>query len=268
MAGWCVDVKSFLAAKSKKKEHKRISYQVNGLNYWALSLEDRREQEVNFLNLLRLLDKPVEIVRAPMGGVLYNGMEYSQYIIYFTSEQDLEAPLRSAGYAPVRRDQPFSHSVKQEYEDHLELMDGHRIRVYNVHNFRHELNDIAWTVKLPVHESITRITPLDPSRGRGELNKLINVGVARLSDPTVQRDVQEAIDLRTSINNDETGMVEVSVHAVQYGVDVDGLREECKTMERACRLQQLRVSTVRGMQKRLLDGWGARLPVRRGRPQP
>lgn len=252
-----MDVKSFLAAKAKKKRT-RISYQVGGINYRALSPEDRREQEIGFLNLLMSLDKPVEIVRAPTSGVLYNGMEYSQYMVYFTSEQDLEMPLVAAGYSPVRRDEPFSHPVKQEYEDHLELADGSKVRVYDIHGFRHELSDIAWTLKLPVHETVTRIFPLDPAKARGELNKLINVGVARMSDPTVGRDVGEAIDLRTAINNDETGMVDVTVHALQYGLDAAHLREECKAMERACRLQQLRVSTVRGLQRRLLDGWGAK----------
>ena len=257
-----MDVKSFLGAKRSKKAT-RISYQVSGVNYRALPPEDQLEQEENFHNLLRSLDKPVDIVRAPQGGILYDGTEYSQYMVYFTSEQDLEAPLLSAGYSPSRLDRPFEHHVKQEYEDHLELTDGSYVRVYNIHGFRHALNDRAWVVKLPVHETITRIMPLDPSRARGELNKLINVGVARMTDPTIARDIQEAFDLRTAINNDETGMVEVGVHALQYGLDAASLREECREMERACRLQQLRVSTVKGIQRQLLDGWGARFMFER-----
>ena len=251
-----MDLKSFLSAKSRKRP--AVSHQVGGINYRALSLEDQREQEENFHTLLRALDKPVEIVRAPQGGKLYDGTEYSQYMVYFTSEQDLEGPLRQAGYSPVRLDAPFVHPVKQEYEDHLELDDGSRIRVYSVYSLRHDLNETAWTTRLPVHETITRITLLDPAKARSELTKFINVGASRTNDPTVARDVQEAMDLRTSIMNDETGMVEVSVHAIQYGLDLAGLREECRMMERACRLQQLRLTTVRGRQARLLAGWGTR----------
>lgn len=251
-----MDLKAFLSATGSKKRQP-ISYQVSGINYRALSAEDQREQEEAFLGVLRSLDKPVEITRAPMGGTLYDGTEYSQYMVYFTSEQDLEGPLRQAGYSPLRWDKPFTHRVKEEYEDHLEIDDGSRVRVYNVHTFRHELNETAWTVRLPVHETITRIKPMDPSKARSNLNKFINVGVSRMNDATVAADVQEAIDLRTSVTNDETGMVEVSVHVLQYGLDAAGLREECSAMERACRLQQIRLTTVRGLQRRLLAGWGA-----------
>ena len=251
-----VDIKSFLKAKNAAQNE--VSYQVGGINYRALSASDRREQETGFLNLLRSLDSPVQITRAPTGGHLYDGTEYSQYMIYFTSEQDLEMPLRQAGYAPVRLDRPFTQHVKHEYEDHMELDDGSRIRVYNVYGFRHDLNETAWTVRLPVHQTITRIAPLDPTKASGELTKFINVGVSRMNDATISADVQEATELRTAIHNDETGMVEVSVHAIQYGLDAASLKDECNVMERACRLQQLRLSTVRGIQRRLLDGWGAR----------
>ncbi len=248
--------KSFLSAKSKRADP--ISFQVSGINYKALSPEDRREQEDAFLALLMSLDRPVEIRRAPLGGTLYDGTEYSQYMVYFTSEQDLEGPLRQAGYSPVRLDRPFSHRVKREYMDHVELEDGSRARMYNVYGLRHDLNERAWIVTLPVHETVTRITPMDPAKARGELTKIINVGRSRMNDPTVAADVGEAVDLRTAIANDETGMVEISVHAIQYGLNPGHLREECRMMERACRLQQLRLTTVRGLQRRLLDGWGAR----------
>ena len=251
-----MDLRSFLSAKHAKR--RAVSYQVGGINYRALSPEDRREREEAFHSVLLSLDKPVEITRAPQGGVLYDGTEYSRYVVYFTSEQDLEAPLRAAGYEPVRLDRPFTHHVRREYADHMELEDGSRIRVYNVYGLRHDLNETAWTVRLPVHETATRITPLDPARARGELTKFINVGMSRMADPTVAADVREAVELRTAINNDETGMVEVSVHAMQYGLDAAGLREECRVMERACRLQQLRLTTVRGLQRRLLAGWGSR----------
>ena len=251
-----MNLKSFLSAKRAKR--RAVSYQVGGINYRALSPEDRREREEAFHLVLRSLDKPVEITRAPQGGVLYDGTEYSQYVVYFTSEQDLEAPLRAAGYEPVRLDRPFTHHVRREYADHMELEDGSRIRVYNVYGLRHDLNEAAWTVRLPVHETTTRITPLDPAKARSELTKFINVGASRMADPTVAADVREAVELRTAINNDETGMVEMSVHAIQYGLDAAGLREECRVMERACRLQQLRLTTVRGLQRRLLAGWGSR----------
>lgn len=249
-----MDLKSFLSAKSKKSTP--ITYQVNGINYRALSPDDQREQEEAFLTILRSLDKPVEIARAPQGGVLYDGTEYSQYMIYFTSEQDLEIPLRRAGYAPIRLDKPFTHNVKQEYADHLQLADDSRVRVYNIYGLRHGLNETAWIINLPSHEIVTRIYPMEPSKARSELTKFINVGASRMNDPTIHYDVQEAIQLRTAINNDETGMVEVSIHALQYGFDAKHLREECKTMERTCRLQQLRYTTVRGLQRRLLEGWG------------
>ena len=251
-----MNLKSFLSAKRAKR--RAVSYQVGGINYRALSPDDRREREEAFHLVLRSLDKPVEITRAPQGGVLYDGTEYSQYVVYFTSEQDLEAPLRAAGYEPVRLDRPFTHHVRREYADHMELEDGSRIRVYNVYGLRHDLNEAAWTVRLPVHETTTRITPLDPAKARSELTKFINVGASRMADPTVAADVREAVELRTAINNDETGMVEMSVHAIQYGLDAAGLREECRVMERACRLQQLRLTTVRGLQRRLLAGWGSR----------
>ncbi len=249
-----MDLKSFLSAKSKKSTP--ITYQVNGINYRALSPDDQREQEEAFLTILRSLEKPVEIARAPQGGVLYDGTEYSQYMIYFTSEQDLEVPLRRAGYSPVRLDRPFTHNVKQEYADHLQLADDSRVRVYNIYGLRHGLNETAWIINLPSHEIITRIYPMEPSKARSELTKFINVGASRMNDPTINYDVQEAIQLRTAINNDETGMVEVSIHALQYGFDAKHLREECRNMERTCRLQQLRYTTVRGLQRRLLEGWG------------
>lgn len=251
-----VDLKSFLSARRKRRP--AVSYQVGGINYRALSPEDRREQEEAFHSLLRSLDAPVEMTRAPQGGVLYDGTEYSQYMVYFTSTQDLEAPLRAAGYSPVRLDRPFAHHVKREYMDHLELEDGSRMRVYNVYGLRHDLNETAWTVRLPVHETVTRIAPMDPARARGELTKFINVGASRMADPTVGADVREAAELRTAIMNDETGMVETSIHAMQFGLDAAGLREECRAMERACRLRQLRLTTVRGLQRRLLAGWGSR----------
>ena len=152
-------LKSFLAATATKSKKPAISYQVGGINYLALSPEDQREQEESFLNLLRTLDRPVEIVRAPLGGTLYDGTEYSQYMVYFTSEQDLEGPLRQAGYSPVRMDKPLSHRIKQEYLDHLEMDDGSLVRVYSVYALRHELNEAAWTITIPVHETITRIIP-------------------------------------------------------------------------------------------------------------
>lgn len=251
-----MNLKSFLQAAKSKKRSDRITHQVNGINYAALSPDDREEQERAFLTIIRSLDKPVEIVRAPQGGVLYDGTEYSQYVTYFTSQDDLEVPLRGAGYSPVRLDRPFEHYTKHEYLDHLELTDGTRIRVYNIYGLRHNLNDIAWTVGLPSHEVITRIYPMDPAKARGELTKFINVGASRMNDITVRHDVEEARTLRTAIDNDETGMVEVTIHAIQYGFDAKHLREECRAMERICRLQQLRYTTVRGLQKRLLNGWG------------
>lgn len=257
-----MDIKALLAAKSRKED--LISYQVNGINYKALSPEDQREQEDRFHDLLRSLDKPVEIVRAPQADTLYDGTICRQDLIYFTSEQDLGGALHAANYSPVRLDRPFRHTVKQEYEDHLELDDGSRIRVYAVYNLRHNLNETAWVNRLPVHETITRITPLDPNKSRSELTKFINVGVSRTGDPTVSMDVDEAIKLRTAIMNDETGMVEMSVHVIQYGLDPASLKEECSAMERACRLRQLRISTVRGIQKRLLDGWGPSFIFERG----
>lgn len=48
-----MDLKSFLSAKSKKRP--AVSCQVVGINYRELSIEDRREQEEAFLNLLRSL---------------------------------------------------------------------------------------------------------------------------------------------------------------------------------------------------------------------
>lgn len=259
-----MDIKSFLASTKARATKEPITYQVNGINYRALSAEEQREQEAAFHTILQSLDKPVVITRAPQGGLLYDGTEYSQYMVYFTSEQDLETPLRNAGYTTIRLDKPYQHAIKQEYEDHLELADGSRLRVYNVYGLRHELNEIAWTVRLPVHETMTRITPVSPAKARSELTKFINVGASRMTDPTISRDVQEAVDLRTSINNDEAGMVEISIHALQYGLDTDSLRAECAAMEKACRLQQIRVSMVRGIQHKLLDGWGARFLFERG----
>ena len=250
-----MDIRSFLSARSRTRPS--VSYQVGGINYRALSREDQREQEDAFLNLVISLDRPVTITRAPLSGVLYDDTEYVQYMTYFTSEQDLDGPLRTAGYSPVRLDKPFTHRVKREYMDHMELEDGSRMRVYNVYGLRHDLNETAWTVRLPVHETMVRITPLDPAKARGELTKFINVGMSRIRDPTVRHDVEEAMELRRAINNDETGMLEISIHAIQYGLDAASLREECRIMERACRLQQLRLSTVRGLQGKLLAGWGS-----------
>ncbi len=251
-----MNIRSVLSAKAATKKSTPITYQVSGINYRVLSDEEQREQETEFLKILRNLDKPLEIVRAPQGGRLYEGTEYSQYMTYFTSVQDLEMILNGAGYSPVRLDKPYRHDIRKEYEDHLEMTDGTRLRVYNVYNLRHNLNEIGWTVKLPVDTTITRINPLDPGKARSELTKFINVGYSRIKDQTVAADVNEAQQLRTQISNDETGMVDVSVHAIKYGFDAANLREECKIMERECRLRQLRLSTIRGMQRRLLDGYG------------
>lgn len=250
-----MNIKSLLSAKPRQSN--RVTYQVDGINYRMLSEDDQREQEARFLGLIRALEKPLEIVRMPVADTLYDGTAYRQDTLYFTSEQDLGANLRAASYFPVRLDKPLSHNVKGEHEDYLALAPEGCARVYCVHNLQHNLHETAWTKGLPVDETITRIFPLDPVKARGELTKFINVGASRLHDPTVRDDVEEAIRLRTGIMNDETGMVEVSIHAVQYGLDPAGLRESCRLMERACRLQQLRLTTVRGLQQSMLDGWGA-----------